>query len=52
MIIGGTPLGRRTIWWNLVSSRKELIEQAKRDWHDMKFDLVPGDDEYIPLPDG
>lgn len=50
VIIGGAPLGKRTTWWNLVSSRKELIEQAKRDWQDGKFPKVPGETEFIPLP--
>jgi hypothetical protein len=51
MLIGGEPLGKRHIWWNLVSSSKERIEQAKRDWRDGRFDMVPGDDEFIPLPE-
>ncbi len=50
VIIGGAPLGKRTIWWNLVSSRKELIEQAKRDWQEGAFPKVPGETEFIPLP--
>lgn len=49
-IIGGTNLGKRTVWWNLVSSRKDLIEQAKRDWREQKFQKVPGETEFIPLP--
>lgn len=51
MVIGGTALGERHIWWNLVSSSRERIEQAKRDWQEKRFDMVPGDDEFIPLPD-
>jgi len=50
VVIGGAPLGKRTIWWNLVSSRRELIEQAKRDWQEGKFPKVPGETEFIPLP--
>jgi len=50
-IIGGTNLGKRTVWWNLVSSRKDLIEQAKRDWREQKFPEVPGETEFIPLPE-
>ena len=50
VIIGGAPLGRRTVWWNLVSSRKELIEQAKRDWQAGTFPKVPAETEFIPLP--
>ena len=51
MIIGGEPLGERHIWWNFVSSSRERIEQAKDDWRGGRFDPVPGDDEFIPLPE-
>lgn len=51
MVIGGEPVGKRHIYWNFVSSSKERIEQAKQDWRDGKFGKVPGDDEFIPLPD-
>lgn len=51
VIIGGMPLGKRTVWWNLVSSRKELIEQAKRDWREGVFAPVPGETDFIPLPE-
>ena len=51
-IIGGEPVGERHLWWNFVSSRRERIEQAKRDWQEGRFPKVPGDeDEYIPLPE-
>jgi hypothetical protein len=33
-----------------VSSRKDRIEQAKADWRMARFDGVPGDPEFIPLP--
>jgi len=51
MIIGGEPLGERHIWWNFVSSSEERIKQAKDDWRGGRFDPVPGDDEFIPLPE-
>lgn len=51
MIIGGEPLGERHIWWNFVSSSRERIEQAKDQWREGRFGKVPGDDEFIPLPD-
>jgi len=51
MVVGGEPLGRRHIWWNFVSSSQERIEQAKRDWVEGRLGKVPGDDEFIPLPD-
>ena len=53
MLLGGEPVGPRHVWWNFVSSRKERIEQAKRDWADGRFVLPPGDSvERIPLPEG
>ena len=52
MLFGGAPLdGPRHIYWNFVSSSKERIEQAKRDWKEGRFPKVPGDEvEFIPLP--
>lgn len=50
-MIGGAPLGKRYMWWNFVSSRKERIEEAKLEWKNQSFPLVPGDEqEFIPLP--
>lgn len=50
-VIGGEPLGKRFIEWNFVSSRKDRIDQAKTDWKNRSFPLVPGDsDEFIPMP--
>jgi redox-sensitive bicupin YhaK (pirin superfamily) len=51
MVIGGDPLGERHIWWNYVSSSTERIERAKRDWVEGRIGKVPGDDEFIPLPE-
>jgi len=51
MLLGGEPLdGPRHIWWNFVSSSKERIEQAKDDWKNERFEKVPGESEFIPLP--
>jgi redox-sensitive bicupin YhaK (pirin superfamily) len=52
VLIGGAAMeGPRYIWWNFVSSRKERIEQAKTEWKERRFDIVPGDEtEFIPLP--
>ncbi len=53
MLLGGAPIdGERFIWWNFVSSRQERIEQAKRDWQEGRFPSVPGETEFIPLPEG
>ena len=51
MIIGGDPVGARYVWWNFVSRSRERIEKAKRDWKAGRFATVPGDSEFIPLPD-
>jgi redox-sensitive bicupin YhaK (pirin superfamily) len=51
MLLGGTSLGERHVWWNLVSSSWERIEQAKADWRAGRFAPVPGESEFIPLPD-
>jgi len=51
-LIGGEKIGQRFIDWNFVSSKKERIEQAKRDWKANRFDKVIGDEiEFIPLPE-
>lgn len=50
MIIGGAPIGSRHIWWNFVHTSQKHIDRAKEDWTNGKFDPVPGDDEFIPLP--
>ncbi len=51
LIIGGDPLGTRHIWWNFVSSSEARIAQAKKDWLAGRIGKVPGDDEFIPLPE-
>ncbi|HEY3520341.1 MAG TPA: pirin family protein [Rhodanobacteraceae bacterium] len=53
VILGGAALDApRHLWWNFVSSSRERIEQAKRDWLDGRFGLIPGDDrEFIPSPE-
>ena len=52
MLLGGAAMdGPRHIWWNFVSSSKERIEKAKADWKDGRFAKVPGDPEFIPLPE-
>jgi redox-sensitive bicupin YhaK (pirin superfamily) len=51
VLIGGAPLGHRHMWWNFVSSRKERLVQAADDWAAQRFPAVPGETEFIPLPD-
>ena len=49
--IGGEPLGPRHVWWNFVSSRRERIVQAADDWAAQRLGAVPGETEFIPLPE-
>ncbi len=53
VFVGGDPLdGPRHLYWNFVSSSLERLEQAKHDWRERLFPVVPGDEhEFIPLPD-
>jgi len=36
--------------WNFVSSRRERILAAEADWEAQRFDRIPGETEFIPLP--
>ena len=52
MLLGGDTLpGKRYLWWNFVSSSRERIEAAKRQWKAGDFASVPDDPEFIPLPE-
>jgi len=52
LLLGGAPLdGVRHVWWNFVSSSAERIQRAADQWRGGGFARVPGDDEFIPLPD-
>ena len=50
ILIGGTPLGHRFMVWNFVSSDKDSIAKAQDDWEAQRFERVPGETEFIPLP--
>lgn len=50
-LLGGATVGERHIWWNFVSSSPERIEAAKHDWTEGRFPSVPGETEFIPLPE-
>jgi len=53
VLLGGEPLGPRTLFWNFVSSNPDRIAQAKRDWIEHRFPLIPGDEEeYAEMPGG
>lgn len=51
-IFGGEPFPEeRFIDWNFVSSRKDLIDEAKQKWLAQAFDKIKGDNvEFIPYP--
>ena len=56
MALGGATMNEgRYIWWNFVSSSRDLIEEAKAawmaaDWENGPFQLPPGDtEEYIEI---
>jgi redox-sensitive bicupin YhaK (pirin superfamily) len=52
MLLGGAPLDApRFVWWNFVSSRRDRIGQAADDWKAGRFARVPGEDDFIPLPE-
>ncbi len=52
MVLGGAALDApRHMWWNFVSSRKERIVQAADDWQRQRLGKVPGETEFISLPE-
>lgn len=53
MILGGAVMdGPRYIYWNFVSSSRERLAQAKEDWKNRRFPIIPSDaNDFIPLPD-
>ena len=51
-IFGGEAFPEeRLIDWNFVATSKELIDQAKKRWREQTFDKIPGETEFIPLPE-
>jgi len=51
LLFGGEPLPEdRHIFWNFVSSDREKIERAKKEWEARTFPMVANDNSYIPLP--
>ncbi|MFC0184465.1 hypothetical protein SAMN04515674_10224 [Pseudarcicella hirudinis] len=50
-IFGGEPLPEdRLIYWNFVATDHEHIENAKMKWQEQSFVPVPGETEFVPLP--
>ncbi len=55
LLFGGEPFSEeRFMFWNFVNSDKNILEDAKRNWHDQNYEAfpkIPGDDQkYVPLP--
>ncbi len=52
VLFGGEPLdGPRFIWWNFVAATQQRIHSASADWKKRRFDEVPGETEFIALPE-
>ena len=52
MLLGGAKVdGERFIWWNFVASSRERIEEAKQRWREQRFPRIPGETEFVPLPE-
>lgn len=50
-IFGGEPFPEdRFIYWNFVASSQELIDKAKENWLGQRFQPVPGETGFVPLP--
>lgn len=51
LLFGGEPFAEeRHIIWNFVSSSKEKIETAKKEWANKTFPMMQNDSTYVPLP--
>jgi redox-sensitive bicupin YhaK (pirin superfamily) len=51
VLIGGESLGHRFLSWNFVATSRERIRAAEDDWRAQRFAPVPGETEFIPLPE-
>jgi redox-sensitive bicupin YhaK (pirin superfamily) len=52
IVIGGAALeGPRFLLWNFVSSTRLHLRRAAEDWRAQRMGAVPGDTEFIPLPE-
>lgn len=52
MVVGGAPLdGPRFLWWNFVASDRDKILAAQERWKEQQFVPVPGETDFIPLPE-
>nr|WP_299167561.1 pirin family protein [uncultured Allomuricauda sp.] len=51
LLFGGEPFEEeRHIYWNFVSSSKEKIDLAKKNWENKTFPMMAHDSSYVPLP--
>ena len=52
LILGGEAFSKiPLIDWNFVAHNEARLQQAKDDWANQRFAQVPGEQEFIPLPD-
>ena len=51
IIVAGLAGAVTLFFWNFVSHSRDRIEQAKDDWKNGRFPAVPGETEFIPLPE-
>jgi len=51
-IFGGEPFPEeRFMYWNFVATDKQLIEEAKTKWINQSYKPVPGETDFVPLPE-
>jgi redox-sensitive bicupin YhaK (pirin superfamily) len=50
-LVGGEPLGHRFLSWNFVATTRERIRAAEDAWLAQRFPRIPGETEFIPLPE-
>jgi redox-sensitive bicupin YhaK (pirin superfamily) len=50
-LVGGEPLGHRFLSWNFVATTRGRIRAAEADWKAQRFPAIPGETEFIPLPE-
>ena len=51
VLVGGESLGPRILSWNFVATSRERIRAAEDDWRAQRFARIPGETEFIPLPE-
>jgi len=50
-LAGGEPVGHRFLSWNFVATTRERIRAAEDAWVAQRFPRIPGETEFIPLPE-